>query len=115
MSVCFHSGSVRSTEETTNGASGLTRRFLRAGGACAAVGKPARSNFYEQGIAAITLCEAYGITRDRRLRRPAQKAIDFIVRHMGKNGGYGYSGAGNDAHVTSFQVMAVKSAKLSPS
>ena len=75
------------------------------GGACS-------TNFYEQGIAATALCEAYGMTRDSQLRTPCVNAIMFIVSKMGANGGFGYSGAGNDAHVTSFQVMALKSAKL---
>ncbi|MBT3201681.1 MAG: terpene cyclase/mutase family protein [Phycisphaerales bacterium] len=75
------------------------------GGACS-------RNFYEHGIAATALCEAYGMTKDRALKRPCIKAIDFIVNNMGANGGFGYSGAGDDSHVTSFQVMAIKSAKL---
>ena len=35
--------------------------------------------FYSHGIASIALCEAYGMTGDKRLREPAQRAIDFIV------------------------------------
>ena len=36
--------------------------------------------FYSHGIAAIALCEAYGMTQDPELREPARKAIDFIVK-----------------------------------
>lgn len=68
--------------------------------------------FYEQGIATMAICEAYGMTRDGRLRHPAQKGIDFVVKNMAKNGGYGYRGPGDDVHVTSFQVMAAKSGVL---
>lgn len=76
------------------------------------LGSACSRNFYEQGIAATALCEAYGMTKDHKLKRPCIKAIDFIVNHMGGNGGFGYDGAGDDAHVTSFQVMAVKSSGL---
>ena len=132
--------------------------------------------FYEQGIATMVLCEAYGMTQDPLLRKPAEKGVEFILKNMGKSmdpksikdieaqiatlrgelaalngryknvldhrtlqsiasqvrdlqnqiselnrqlqgsqypeGGFGYNGPGNDAHVTSFQVMALKSAKL---
>ena len=39
----------------------------------------AYSRFYSHGIATIALCEAYGMTGDKRLRVPAQKALDFII------------------------------------
>ena len=67
---------------------------------------------YQHGLASIALSEAYGMTEDLPLKRPAQKAIDFLVRQMGANGGYGYTGPGDDTHVTSYQVMAIKSARL---
>ena len=71
------------------------------------------SNFYEQGIAATAISEAYGMTRDHSfLRKPSRNALKFIISKMGPIGGYGYSGPGDDVHVTSFQVMAVKSGKL---
>ena len=34
---------------------------------------------YSHSLAAIALCEAYGMTQDALLREPAQKSIDFIV------------------------------------
>jgi len=77
-----------------------------------AVGKFKQGVFYEQGIATIAICEAYGMTRDADLKRPAQKALDCVVANMGPNGGYGYRGPGDDVHVTSFQVMAIKSGIL---
>ena len=75
-------------------------------------GSFSRNTFYEQGIAAMALCEAYGITNDPKLKKAAQKSADYIVSQMGQDGGFGYDGAGNDTHVTSFQVMALKSAVL---
>jgi len=76
------------------------------------MGKFSISRFYEQGLATMVLCEAYGMTKDKRLRVPAQKAVDCIALNMGPNGGYGYGGPGDDTHVTSFQVMGLKSGKL---
>ncbi len=35
---------------------------------------------YGHGMASIALCEAYGMTEDPKLRGPAQKAIDYIVK-----------------------------------
>ena len=33
---------------------------------------------YDHGIAALAMVEAYGVTKDKNLRSPAQRAIDFI-------------------------------------
>ena len=52
------------------------------------------------------------MTHDARLRGPSQRASSFIVSQMGPNGGYGYRGPGDDTHVTSFQIMALKSSML---
>ena len=82
-------------------------KLQKPNGACMSSG-----NFYEQGIATTALCEAYGMTKDPALKEPAQKAVDFILDNMTKQAGFGYGGPGDDTHVTSFQVMAIKSAKL---
>lgn len=71
-----------------------------------------RVTFYEQGIAAMAVSEACGMTRDPALRDPALAALRFILENMGPDGGYGYEGPGDDVHVTSFQVMALKSGHL---
>ncbi|NOT31061.1 MAG: hypothetical protein HOP15_11490 [Planctomycetes bacterium] len=34
---------------------------------------------YSQALATMAVCEAYGISRNRELKRPAQKAVDFVV------------------------------------
>ena len=68
--------------------------------------------FYEQGIATMALCEAYGMTKDRELKEPARIALQCVLNNMGPDGGYGYGGPGDDVHVTSFQVMAIKSGEL---
>ncbi|MEO1496616.1 MAG: prenyltransferase/squalene oxidase repeat-containing protein [Planctomycetota bacterium] len=73
-----------------------------------------RGTLYSHGLAAITLAEAYSMTRDERLRVPAQLAIDYIEYAQDPNGGgwrYRARQAG-DTSVTGWQIMALKSAKL---
>ena len=73
---------------------------------------------YVQGVAAIVLCEAYGMTKDQRLRLPAQKAIEFICRSQHPElGGWHYTPVGEtpglgDLSVVGWQLMALKSAKM---
>ncbi len=69
---------------------------------------------YSHGIAAIALCEAYGMTQDPSLRQPAQRAVDFIVaaQHPSR-GGWRYQPAvGSDTSVSGWMVMALRSAEL---
>jgi len=70
---------------------------------------------YSHGIASIALCEAYGMTREARLRQPAQRALDFIVASQSQEeGGWRYTpGHGSDTSVSGWQVMALKSGELS--
>jgi hypothetical protein len=68
---------------------------------------------YAQGIAAITLCEAYAMLRDESLRPAAQLAIDFICRAQHEAGGWRYfPGQPGDTTVLGWQLMALKSARL---
>ena len=76
---------------------------------------------YIQGIAAMAVCEAYGMTGDLELREPAQRAIDHMLKVQNggddpyRGGGWDYDSATgrNDMSVTGWCVMALKSAKLS--
>ncbi len=74
--------------------------------------------FYSHGIAAIAVCEAYGMTRDPKLREPARKAIDFIIQtqHPTRGGWRYYLRDGvsieTDTSVTGWQLMALKSAQM---
>ncbi len=72
------------------------------------------THFYSQGIATMAVCEAYGMTQDRELREPAQKAIDFIVKSQDpRRGGWRYQPQdGSDTSVTGWQLMALKSARM---
>lgn len=77
-------------------------------------GKEGNARMYSHGIAAITLCEVYGMTKDPALREPAQKAIDFIVwsQHE-KSGGWRYQPhQAADTSVVGWQVMALKSGQM---
>ena len=69
---------------------------------------------YSHSIAALALCEAYGMTQDPRLREPVQKALDFIVQSQHKErGGWRYSpNYGSDMSVTGWMMMALKSGEL---
>ena len=69
---------------------------------------------YCHGIAAIALCEAYGVSGDEALREPAERAIAFILKAQSKSkGGWRY-GPGEDADtsVTGWQYMAMHSARM---
>lgn len=69
---------------------------------------------YSHAIAALALCEAYGMTQDPALRQPAQKAIDFMVASQDKKrGGWRYKpGNGTDTSVSGWFMMAFKSGQL---
>lgn len=70
-------------------------------------------NMYAHGQAAIALCEAYALTRDSRLKDPAQRAIDFIVKAQHSGGGWRYApGERGDTSVVGWQLMALRSAQM---
>ncbi|QDT02617.1 Prenyltransferase and squalene oxidase repeat protein [Rubripirellula lacrimiformis] len=71
--------------------------------------------FYSHGIAALALCEAYGMTQDESLREPAQMCLDYIAatQHLSR-GGWRYSPqVSSDTSVTGWMMMALKSGQLS--
>ncbi|WP_254513367.1 prenyltransferase/squalene oxidase repeat-containing protein [Anatilimnocola floriformis] len=68
---------------------------------------------YAQGLATLALCEAYALTSDRELQKPAQQAIDFIVNVQHPLGGWRYfPGQPGDTTVLGWQLMALQSGKL---
>jgi hypothetical protein len=69
---------------------------------------------YGHGMASIVLCEAYGMTRDPKLREPAQRAIDYIVKAQNPTtGGWRYTPRqSSDTSVLGWQVMALKSGEM---
>jgi hypothetical protein len=71
--------------------------------------------FYSHGIAALALCEAYGMTQDRDLRSGAQDALRYIreTQHR-ERGGWRYTPQiSSDTSVTGWMMMALKSGELS--
>lgn len=69
--------------------------------------------YYVHGAATLALCEAYGMTKDRRLKKAAQDAIRFIVNSQDPRGGgwrYNPQEPGSTS-VTAIQVMALMAGK----
>lgn len=69
---------------------------------------------YSHGLAAITVCEAYAMTRDPDLLQPAQLSLNYLVSAQDPRGGgwrYKPQEAG-DTSVVGWCVMALKSGKM---
>jgi hypothetical protein len=71
-------------------------------------------NLYSHGLCAITLCEAYAMTQDESLMRPAQAALDFIAYAQDPvGGGWRYvPKQPGDTSSVGWQVMALKSGRM---
>jgi hypothetical protein len=68
---------------------------------------------YSQGIAALALCEAYGMTHDPALKKTAQAVIDYIQKGQGPRGSWGYTaGTDNDTSILGWQIQALHAARL---
>jgi hypothetical protein len=69
--------------------------------------------YYTHGAATLALCEAYSMTKDRRLKKAAEGAVRFIVNSQDPSGGawrYNPQEPGSTS-VTAVQVMALMAAK----
>lgn len=70
---------------------------------------------YCHGMASLALCEAYALTGDPALRKPAQRAVDFLARAQGPMGrGWRYKpgAAEGDTSVLGWMVLVLKSAQV---
>ena len=78
------------------------------------LGGQVHSQFYSHAIATMALCEAYGLSKDPRLKQPAQLGIVFIADSQNKyDGGWRYTpGMEGDTSVFGWQMFALRSAKL---
>jgi hypothetical protein len=71
-------------------------------------------SIYGQGIATLALCEAYGLTQDRKVLPAAQAAIDYIQNAQAANGSWGYQfGTLGDTSILGWQIQALHAASLS--
>lgn len=70
-------------------------------------------NLYDHGLASIVLCEAYAMTEDPQLAKPAQAALNFITTSQASGGGWRYTpGQAGDTSVVGWMVMALKSGHM---
>jgi hypothetical protein len=71
-------------------------------------------NLYSHGLCAIALSEAYAMTQDQALMRPAQAALDYIVYAQDPvGGGWRYvAKQPGDTSVVGWQLMALKSGRM---
>lgn len=78
------------------------------------VGPPGQAFMYSHAIASMALCEAYGLSRDPRLKIPARKAIQFIIKAQDPSGGgWRYApGQSGDTSVFGWQLFALRSARM---
>lgn len=69
---------------------------------------------YSHGLAAIALCEAYGMTGDSHVGRAARSAVNFILKAQNAQGGWRYTANTNDSDTSVFawEMMALKSATM---
>lgn len=78
------------------------------------VGGTGTSYLYSHAIAAMAVCEAYGVSRDPALREPAARAVAFIAEAQDPaGGGWRYRpGQSGDTSVFGWNIFALRSANL---
>ncbi len=78
------------------------------------VGAPGMPWLYSHAIGSMALCEAYGLSRDEKLRIPAEKAIRFIISAQDRGGGgWRYApGQPGDVSVFGWNIFAIRSAGM---
>lgn len=75
---------------------------------------PFNHRFYTHCQCTIALCELYGMTKDEKLKEPAERALQYLLKSQSSEGGWRYSPqADSDLSVTGWAVMALQSARMS--
>ena len=68
---------------------------------------------YAQAQATIAICEIYGMSKDEKLKRPAQLALDYAHKAQSPEGGWRYEPRiDSDTSVTGWYVMAMQSGMM---
>jgi hypothetical protein len=77
-------------------------------------GPPGMPYLYSHAIGTMALCEAYGLSQDPKLKKAAQRAVQFIVNCQDPTGGgWRYSpGQAGDTSVFGWQIFALRSAHI---
>jgi len=66
---------------------------------------------YDHTMATLAMAEAYGMSKDPALRKPAQKGIDYVLKQQVRYKGWRH-GRWHSTSVMGWAVMALKSARL---
>lgn len=79
-------------------------------------GRLGSGSMYEHGLATIAICEAYGLSKDQKLKNSAMAAVAFIVDAQNdSSGGWHYTAnppTVGDTSVVGWQLMGLKSAQM---
>ncbi|QDT68724.1 Prenyltransferase and squalene oxidase repeat protein [Planctomycetes bacterium MalM25] len=69
--------------------------------------------FYTEALCTIALCELLAMTGDEQYRKPASKAVEYLISSQSELGGWKYyPGPQSDLSVTGWVLMALKSARM---
>ena len=76
-------------------------------------GPPGMAYMYSHAIGTMALCEAYGLSQDPRLKKPARLAIEFITNAQDPStGGWRYfPGQAGDTSVFGWMMFALRSGR----
>ncbi len=69
--------------------------------------------FYTQGLCTIAICELYGMTKDPKYKKAAERAVQYCLDSQSPQGGWRYAArSDSDVSVTGWIVMALQSARM---